>query len=267
VTRNLLHGNSRDLFVEVSHGPYVVDHNVLASPVAIEIFSQGGAYLNNLVGGTVRLEQVLDRATPYHLPHSTQVAGYANIPGGDDRWVGNVFVASDRAPYAPGSEPGTFGHGTAGYDGRPASWDEYRARLDAAPPGDHVRFAGVAQAVYVHDNVYAGGARPFAGEERATVLDGPASIAIASHGGNADDEAERHLEVTLPEGFDAVRLAPVGGRDLPPVRFVGAEFEELDGTPLVATTDLTGTTKDADARHAAGPLAALTSGTTRHRVR
>ena len=43
VTRNVLYGNSRDLFVEVSHGPYVVDHNVLASPVAFESFSQGGA--------------------------------------------------------------------------------------------------------------------------------------------------------------------------------------------------------------------------------
>lgn len=261
VTRNLLHGNSRDLFVEVSHGPYVVDHNVLASPVAIEIFSQGGAYLHNLVAGTVRLEPVIDRATPYHVPHSTQVAGYANIPGGDDRWVGNVFVGGDRLPYAPGSEPHTFGHGTAGYDGRPASWAEYRARLDAAPPGDHVRFAGVAQAVYVHDNVYAGDARPFAGEERATVLDGPASVEVV-----ADGDA-RYLEVTLPDGFDDARVAPVGGRDLPAVRFVGAEFEELDGTPLVATTDLVGATKDTATRHPAGPLADLSGGTTRTRVR
>ena len=47
-------------------------------------FSQGGAFVHNLVGGTVRLEQVMDRATPYHQPHSTQVAGYAAIYGGDD---------------------------------------------------------------------------------------------------------------------------------------------------------------------------------------
>ena len=32
VARNLLYANTRDLFVEVSHGPYVVDHNVLALP-------------------------------------------------------------------------------------------------------------------------------------------------------------------------------------------------------------------------------------------
>ena len=33
ISRNLFYGNNRDLFVEVSHGPYLVDHNVLASPV------------------------------------------------------------------------------------------------------------------------------------------------------------------------------------------------------------------------------------------
>ena len=41
--------------------------------------------MNNLVCGTVRLEPVMDRPTPYHGPHSTQVAGYAFIIGGDDR--------------------------------------------------------------------------------------------------------------------------------------------------------------------------------------
>ena len=56
VSRNLFYGNSRDLFVEVSHGPYLVDHNILASRVSLESFSQGGAYVNNLVCGTVGLE-------------------------------------------------------------------------------------------------------------------------------------------------------------------------------------------------------------------
>ena len=105
VSRNLFYGNNRDLFVEVSHGPYLVEHNILASPAALELFSQGGAFVNNLICGTVRLEPVMDRATPYHLPHSTQVAGYAFIIGGDDRWVGNFFVGGDAATaYGPGRE-------------------------------------------------------------------------------------------------------------------------------------------------------------------
>ena len=55
VSRNLFYDNTRDLFVEVSHGPYLIDHNVFGSDAALESFSQGGAYVNNLVCGTVLL--------------------------------------------------------------------------------------------------------------------------------------------------------------------------------------------------------------------
>src|SRR5215472_9673488 len=79
VSRNLYYRNNRDLFVEVSHGPYLVEHNIFGSPASLELFSQGGAFVNNLICGTLRLEPVMDRATPYHRPHSTQVAGYAPI--------------------------------------------------------------------------------------------------------------------------------------------------------------------------------------------
>ena len=95
VSRNLFYQNKRDLFVEVSHGPYLVEHNIFASPASLEIFSQGGAFVNNLVCGTVALEPVLERPTPYHVPHSTQVAGYAAIHGGDDRHIGNIFLGGD----------------------------------------------------------------------------------------------------------------------------------------------------------------------------
>src|SRR4051794_41252924 len=104
ISRNVYYANNRDLFVEVSHGPYLVDHNVFASTASVESFSQGGAFVNNLLCGTLRWEPVMDRATPYHVPHSTQVAGYAVIYGADDRYMGNVFIGGDvdRA-YAPGS--------------------------------------------------------------------------------------------------------------------------------------------------------------------
>ena len=38
MSRNLYYRNNRDLFVEVSHGPYLIEHNVLASPAALESF-------------------------------------------------------------------------------------------------------------------------------------------------------------------------------------------------------------------------------------
>ena len=48
--------------------------------------------------------------------------------------------------------------------------------------------------------------------------------------------------------------------DLPPVRFVGADFEERDGTPVKIDIDLLGMHKEATRTHPAGPIAALAPG-------
>lgn len=261
ISRNIYYRNNRDLFVEVSHGPYLADHNVFASRAAFESWSQGGAFVGNLFAGTLWLEPVMDRATPYHRPHSTQVAGYAVIRGGDDRYIGNVFLGGDLAgAYGPRDEgQSPAGYGLAGYDAHPASFEEYLARLAEQPPGDHQRFRDIVQPVYARDNVHAGGARPFAGETGAHVL-GEASVSVVEEG----DEV--YLETDLPAGFDEARFVPVGGRDLPRVRFADADFEEPDGTPAVIDVDLTGERRAAGAPAAAGPVAGLTSGTSRVRV-
>lgn len=39
--------------IEVSHGPYLVDNNVFASPVMFQNWSQGGAFVNNLICGGI----------------------------------------------------------------------------------------------------------------------------------------------------------------------------------------------------------------------
>ncbi|MGH3339069.1 MAG: right-handed parallel beta-helix repeat-containing protein, partial [Propionibacteriaceae bacterium] len=147
VSRNLFYDNKRDLFVEVSHGPYLVDHNILGSPASLEIWSQGGAFVNNLVCGTVSLEPVLERPTPYHVPHSTQVAGYAAIHGGDDRHIGNIFLGGDATQaYSASARSGSFPnrleraeYGTAGYNGHPASMEDYLALVGDPSRGDHQR--------------------------------------------------------------------------------------------------------------------------------
>ncbi|MFI6071661.1 right-handed parallel beta-helix repeat-containing protein [Actinoplanes sp. NPDC051343] len=259
VSRNLYHGNGRDLFIEVSHGPYLVEHNVLGSPAAIELFSQGGAFVDNLVLGTLWLEQVLDRPTPYHLPHSTQVAGYANIAGGDDRYRGNVFIGGDPAAAYGKPSPGSPAFaGLAAYDGHPASAEAYRKQTDEIE-GDHLRFAGIRQAVYAVGNVYAGGARPFDGESDPVLL-GAATARL-------DDEGDAvYLRTDLPEAFTRAAHAVVTGADLPRVRVAAADFEERDGSPAVIDVDLTGAVRPRDAAAAAGPIAALAPGPSRLRV-
>jgi len=261
ISRNVFHDNNRDLFVEVSHGPYLVEHNILASPAALELWSQGGAFVHNLIRGTVRLEPVLDRATPYHRPHSTQVAGYAVIMGGDDRWVGNLFVGGDAATaYGPGREGEARAvAGMAGYEGYPASFEEYLAGVAAEPPGDHKRFLHVKQPVYARGNVYAAGAAPFAGETDALVLAAATASVVVE-----DDGV--YLETKLPAEFDRAGLEPVTGRDLERVRIADADFEQPDGTPAVMDVDLTGEHKQSGQQSAAGPIADLTAGSRRTQV-
>ena len=261
VSRNLLYRNNRDLFVEVSHGPYLVEHNVLASRAAIEDVSQGGAFVNNLVGGTVRLEPVPDRATPYHLPHSTQVAGVATIAGGDDRYLGNIFLGGDvAAAYAPGGQGPfhlTAGFGTAVYDECPASFEEYVQRM--AVEGDHERFLGHTQPVVARANAYATGARPFRAERDPRLVDGVTAVVV-------DEGDQVFLEVDVPPALAATVLEPVGGGDLGRVRFPGMDFEERDGSPARIDVDLVGARKESGQGYPAGPLAELPVGRSRIRV-
>ena len=262
VSRNLYYRNNRDLFVEVSHGPYLVEHNVLASPVALESFSQGGAFVHNLVGGTVRLEQVMDRATPYHRPHSTQVAGYAVIYGGDDRYIGNIFLGGDIArAYAGGAEgKQPAGYGTAGYDDHPATFAEYLARVAEQPSGDLQRFIDLKQPAYLRDNVYAPGAQAFTGERSALALAEDVSIEVEDGGDQV------YLEVRLPERFGRLRLDVVTSADLPRVRLADADFEERDGRPVVLDVDLLGERKEAGRAYPPGPIAGLAPGSSRIRL-
>jgi alpha-N-arabinofuranosidase len=93
VTRNLFHENqSEDIFVEVDHGPFVIDNNLLLSKKSLHVNSQGGAFAHNLFLGGTQVNQSDARMTPFMLPHSTQVAGYHDNPNGDMRFLNNVFA-------------------------------------------------------------------------------------------------------------------------------------------------------------------------------
>lgn len=94
VTRNLMHDNTKDLFVEVNHGPFLVDNNLFLSPYAILESCGGGAYVHNLIAGEIRIRAELDRETPYHTPHSTEVLGLSKVVGDDERFYNNLFVGS-----------------------------------------------------------------------------------------------------------------------------------------------------------------------------
>ena len=107
VTGNLLHDNntSEDLFVEVDHGPFLVDNNLFLSKRSLLDMSEGGAYVHNLFAGQIVQRPELSRETPFHPPHSTKVAGLQKIEGGDDRFYNNIFTAGGLDVYNKATLP------------------------------------------------------------------------------------------------------------------------------------------------------------------
>ncbi len=94
VTGNLLHDNEsrEDLFVEVNHGPFMVDNNLFLSGNVLNDISHGCAFAHNLFAGRV-IAWPNKRTTPYHKAHSTEIAGMHDLPGGDHRFYNNIFTS------------------------------------------------------------------------------------------------------------------------------------------------------------------------------
>jgi hypothetical protein len=235
--------------MEVSHGPFIVDHNILASRFSLLSFAQGGAYVGNLLAGKTELYKVLDRATPYHIPHSTDVAGYALVYGGDDRVYQNIFTGS--------SPTGTVG--TSGYDGYTTSLDEYIEKVSKRGRGDHEDFAQVEQPVYISDNVYLNGAKSFAKElKKLDLPDFDTEFEVEFDG---DDI---YMNITLPEDFDNHKSGLHGTKTLHRVRIVDADFENSDGSPLTFDSDYLGVPIGETV--IPGPLSSLKSGKNRIKI-
>ncbi|MFV1968026.1 MAG: right-handed parallel beta-helix repeat-containing protein [Pirellulaceae bacterium] len=95
VTANLCHDNGlQDLFLEVNHGPYVVDNNIFLTSTSVQDWSEGGAFAHNLLAGDIRRETPR-RKTPYHRQHSTEIVGLMRIRGGDNRFHNNIIVGGE----------------------------------------------------------------------------------------------------------------------------------------------------------------------------
>lgn len=221
VSKNLFYDNNRDLFVEVSHGPYVIDHNILASKNAIVNMSQGGAYVNNLICGKMEHRKVLNRFTPYHLPHSTKVAGFACVYGGDDRFYNNVFVG----------KKGLEDVGTSLYNGYTSSLEEYIEKVHEKN-GDLETFASVEQPVYVNNNIYFNGAQAFEREKQNFVDENfDPKLKIIENGEKV------YLSCELPDYFENMLGKVLSTTTLERVRIVDVEFEDPFGKDLILDKD------------------------------
>jgi hypothetical protein len=79
--------------VEVNHGPFLFDNNIIVGS-RIKNWSQGGAYCYNIIPDAIVVSPQT-RETPYHRPHSTEVLGLSSISGGDDRYLNNLTTQPD----------------------------------------------------------------------------------------------------------------------------------------------------------------------------
>ena len=155
ITQNLMHDNfrpegrtpaqgamfSNDIFIEVGHGPTLIDNNVLLSKVSVVIPSEGIACVHNLMLGSFALinsgvDSIVNgqrepRYTPYHIRHRTEVAGFMTILHGDDRIYNNIFVqnfpVTDKKKTAQANDYEVVG--TSCFDIFP-SYEEWIAQFD-----------------------------------------------------------------------------------------------------------------------------------------
>ncbi|PRY84253.1 right-handed parallel beta-helix repeat-containing protein [Alkalibacterium olivapovliticus] len=248
VSRNIFYRNNRDLFVEVSSGPFLVDHNIFTADYALDNHAQGGAYVNNLVRGKMEHRKMLDRSTPYHEAHSTDIKGFSPVYGGDDRWYNNIIVGDEGIEDA----------GTAHYNGYTTSLEEYIYDVHHQPGSDHEAFNVVEQPVYINQNAYLNGALPFDREEENIVSDFNPELKISEEGNDV------YLEITLPDEFETIKGGVHSTQTLERVRLTDVEFENPDGSEVVINKDLLGQVKEG--KSVLGPLSNLKSGKNKIKV-
>ena len=118
VTANLCYNNFlTDLFVEVCHGPYIVDNNIFLSEQTFWNWSHGACFTHNLCLGKFSRVVVKNRSTPYHTLHSTDVAGLSDIPGGDDRFYNNIIAGENGIGVYKGSRYRNWAGGNVYFKG------------------------------------------------------------------------------------------------------------------------------------------------------
>jgi len=150
ISSNVLYDNDFvDIFLEVNHGPYLVDNNFFLSGFNLKDLSEGGAFVHNLFAGLISRAPD-SRTTPYFKPNGTAYLGLKDIQGGDDRFFNNIFVGKQGRSY-------------------------YSAVYPAQIPDEIDSLAGYGLAIYnqaryplsASGNLYLQGAYPLAKEKNA----------------------------------------------------------------------------------------------------
>jgi len=202
VTGNLFYNNSTDdIFVEVNHGPFLIENNILLSELAIRDWSEGGAYVHNLIAGNIELLPQ-GRETPFQLPHSTEVGGLRTTKCGDNRYFNNIFIGGVKEDQRRVSGLGVY--------------------KETALP------------MYVNGNVYLNGARAFKQEKNQLILAENPHLQIE------ETEVGVKLSMILDESIARMQTQVVNTELLGEAIIPNQRFENPDGTEISIDADYFG---------------------------
>ncbi len=243
VSCNIYDRNNRDLMIEVTHGPCLVDNNIFTADFSLVNAAQGTAFIHNLCCGFIQHYPVLNRATPYHYPHSTQLLGTTPVYGFDDRFYQNIFLG--------GTEENEI-YGTADYDDAPTSLQEYIDEVLTYGHGDVQLFEKVKQPAYINGNAYFSGAKAFNKEKSNLISDINPNVAVITK------EDGVYLQITLPEDFFQIKTQLIDTELLGCTRLTEEYYENPDGSPLTVNRDLLG--NELNKTPIAGPIQGLKAG-------
>ena len=260
-------GLGEDIFIEVSHGPTLIDNNILLSDRAFKLPTQGVAFVHNLIAGSLTaVGRGVDngaktlkspRYTPYHVPHRTEIAGFMTILHGDMRFYNNIFVQSkvrekltDICKIFENDEwdDGNLIAGTIPYD-KYMTEEEWEKEFEGycgmgSMPSDRYY---IPLPVWTGGNAYFNGAKPIS-KEKDFYEDKEHEIKIELTTDGADWKLDTNLFEYLPKNCSMINTETLG------MAFEPEQcYENPDGSEIVFDTDIYGNKRTE--RIAAGPVA------------
>lgn len=259
-------GMGEDLWIEIAHGPVLVDNNIFLSERCIKLPTQGVAFVHNLFNGAITavgrgvkngsVKYDSTRYTPIHVPHRTEITGFMSILHGDVRFYNNVFVQPkvrqgmiDICEDEKDGEwdDGNLTAGTLSYSGYMKE-DEWLRLFDGycGEGAEDTRDKYyMPLPVWTGGNVYFNGAQPCDIEEDFTV-DNEHEITVELKEENGGFTVRTNMFDFLPEG-KMIDSDTLGMAFEPEER-----FETPDGEDIVFDTDYYGNKRPA--KPLAGPF-------------
>lgn len=259
LSQNLLHDNqhpafakvlkggmmSQDIFVEVSHGPTLIDHNIMLSEASLRFATQGVAMIHNLICGALTCvgEGTGWRYTPYHIPHRTEVMGFMTFLHGDDRFYNNIFVQKwpDKDVIImhdsnDGFDTENRKAGTWMFDEYP-TYEEWKAQFDFSHPAnmsalEPVHFGHLP--VWTEGNAYLGGAKACKNEVNGLISSEDVKVELLEKDGNY------YLDTNIYDCLKAFRGRMINTDVLGMAFEPEQRFENPDGTDIQFDTDYFG---------------------------